>query len=123
MALPEPERGLVISYSFLWHDDALLGLEEGRKDRPCVIVAAVKRMANGKLIVTVLPVTHRPPEEPAAAIELPALVKEGLGLDHERSWVIVNEANQFVWPGFDLRKAAGRDSYHYGFLPPRFFNA
>jgi hypothetical protein len=36
----------------------------------------------------------------------------------ERGLVI---SYSFLWPGFDLRKAAGRDSYHYGFLPPRFF--
>jgi len=36
--------------------------------------------------------------------------------------VIVNEGNQFVWPGYDLRKVPGRDEFHYGFLPPRFFD-
>jgi hypothetical protein len=36
--------------------------------------------------------------------------------------VMVNEANQFLWPGYDLSKIPGRDEFHYGFLPPRFFN-
>jgi hypothetical protein len=36
---------------------------------------------------------------------------------------MVDEANQFVWPGYDLRKAAGRDTYDYGFLPPRLFES
>jgi PemK-like, MazF-like toxin of type II toxin-antitoxin system len=123
MALPEPEPGLVISYSYLWRHEALRRLEEGRKDRPCVIVTAVERADNGGLIVTVLPVTHRPPENPAAAVEIPTPVKQRLGLDHERSWVIIDEGNRFAWPGYDLKKAAGRDTFEYGFLPPALFES
>ena len=46
-----------------------------------------------------------------------------LGLDGDRSWVVVSEANAFLWPGPDLRFAAGKgpDSAAYGFLPPGFF--
>jgi hypothetical protein len=40
MPLPAPQRGLVISYAYLWHHEHRAGLEEGRKDRPCVIVLA-----------------------------------------------------------------------------------
>ena len=36
--------------------------------------------------------------------------------------MVVNEGNQFVWPGYDLRKVPGRGDFHYGFLPPRFFD-
>ena len=54
-------------------------------------------------------------------MEIPAAVKRHLGLDDERSWVIVSEGDQFVWPGYDLRKVPGTDRYDYGFLPPRFF--
>jgi hypothetical protein len=53
---------------------------------------------------------------------MPQAVKQQLGLDLERLWVMVNEANQFLWPGYDLSKIPGRDEFHYGFLPPRFFN-
>jgi hypothetical protein len=124
MPLPEaPEPGLVIWYSYLWSDEAAAGLEEGRKDRPWVIVAAVQQKENGTKLVTVLPVTHRQPTHKGAAVEIPQLIKKSLGLDFERSWVMVDEGNQFVWPGFDLRKAPGRDAYDCGFLPPRFFNA
>jgi len=41
MPLPEPEPGLVISYSYLWHYERAAGVEEGRKDRPCVILVAI----------------------------------------------------------------------------------
>jgi len=73
--------------------------------------------------VTVLPVTHRPPDDPAAAVEIPPAVKEHLGLDDQRSWVVVSEGDQFVRPGYDLRKVRDTARFDYGFLPPRFFNA
>ncbi len=71
--------------------------------------------------MTVLPVTHRQPDDPAAAVEIPRAIKKHLSLDDERSWVIVSEGDQFVWPGHDLRKVRNTDQYDYGYLPPRFF--
>ena len=121
MPIPTPEPGLLISYAYLWDYEAQGGQEEGRKDRPCVIALAVEPQADGETLVTVLPVTHGPPADPAAAMEIPAAVKRHLGLDDARSWVIVSEGDQFVWPGYDLRKVPGTDRYDYGFLPPRFF--
>jgi hypothetical protein len=122
MPIPTPEPGLIISYAYLWDHEAQSGQEEGRKDRPCVIALAVERQQDGETLVTVLPVTHRPPEDAAAAVEIPRAVKQQLGLDEDRSWVVVSEGDQFVWPGYDLRKIVGADRYEYGFLPPRFFN-
>lgn len=57
------------------------------------------------------------------AIELPAAVKARLGLDAERSWIVVDGANIFGWPGPDLRFLPGKgpESSVYGFLPPAFF--
>lgn len=121
MALPEPELGLVISYAYLWHHEADTGLEEGRKDRPCVIVLAVEQYGGGKM-VTVVPVTHAPPIQPAHAFEIPLAVKRHLGLDDAPSWVMLHEGNRFLWPGFDLRPVPG-SRYAYGFLPPRLFAA
>lgn len=66
-----------------------------------------------------LPITH---SSPTAAIEIPQPVKRHLGLDDQRSWIVVAEGNEFLWPGYDLRKIAHSDRYDYGFLPPRFFN-
>jgi hypothetical protein len=71
--------------------------------------------------VTVLPITHRTPANPGWAVEIPLPVKRHLGLDEARSWVVVAEGNEFLWPGYDLRKTPGADRYDYGFLPPRFF--
>ena len=42
MALPVPERGLVISYSYLWQSEYEQGREEGVKNRLCVIIVAVE---------------------------------------------------------------------------------
>ncbi len=122
MPIPSPEPGLVISYSYLWHREHEAGQEEGRKERPSVIVLAVEREADGATLVTVLPITHSPPAHPALAIEIPAPVKRHLGLDAERSWIIVSEGNEFLWPGYDLRRIPNADHYDYGFLPPRIFN-
>jgi hypothetical protein len=73
--------------------------------------------------VLVLPVTHSQPERPEWAVEVPSRVKDRLRLDAERSWVVVSEWNEFVWPGPDLRRAPGEDesSVAYGILPPGLF--
>jgi len=124
MAFPDPELGLVISYSYLWHHEHNAGREEGAKDRPCVIVLSVRRPTRDVVTVRVAPVTHRPPGNPHTAFELPAAVKRHLGLDTERSCVILDEVNEFAWPGYDLRPIGkSHDRYAYGFLPPRLFNA
>ena len=122
MPIPNPEPGLVIAYAYLWHHEQRAGREEGEKDRPSVIVLAVEREADGATVVTVLPITHSAPNDSTSAVEIPTPVKHHLGLDDYPSWIIVSEGNEFVWPGFDLRKLSHSDRYDYGFLPPRFFN-
>lgn len=119
MALPPPVPGLVIRYSYLWHSEHLQGREEGRKDRPCAIIAAIRPDAR----VLLLPITHRPPDRPDLAVEVPAKVKLRLRLDDGRSWIILSEWNEFTWPGPDLRPAPGGGDYPiaYGMLPPGLF--
>jgi len=122
MALPDPQPGLVISYGYLWHRKHRRGQEEGRKDRPCVIVLKTFVAENGDTVVRVAPITHGAPGDDALAIEIPAPIKRHLGLDSERSWVILDEMNEFIWPGFDIRRPRGKpQGYAYGFLPPAFF--
>ena len=124
MAFPEPQLGLVVSYAYLWHREHRAGREEGRKDRPCVIVLSLQNASDGSTIVRVVPVTHSPPNNLQAALDLPLAVKRHLGLDDEPAWVILDEVNEFTWPGFDLRPVSGaRNTFAYGFLPPRLFNA
>jgi len=122
MPLPTPVRGLVIRYSFLWRDEAARGLEEGGKDRPCAVIL-VSESQQDDLWVTVLPVIHRPPDDPSLAIELPHATKRRLGLDDDRSWIVFTDANRFIWPGPDLRFARPGDtsSAVYGLLPPNIY--
>lgn len=122
MAIPDPQLGLVISYGYLWHYEHRRGQEHGRKTRPCVIVLAIETPAEGAALVRVAPVTHTPPSNPATAIELPAAVKRHLGLDDARSWVVLDEVNEFTWPGYDVMPVPGRKrAWSYGLLPPRLF--
>jgi len=122
VSLPKPEPGLVIRYSYLWLREHRAGREDGSKDRPCAIILALHTDEDGEQVL-VVPVTHSPPENPMAALELPPTVKRHLGLDTERSWVVLSESNLFNWPGPDLRRIADRDdsSVAHGFLPPKFF--
>jgi hypothetical protein len=98
VSFPTPVPGLVIRYSFLWREAAARGEEEGGKDRPCAVVL-VSEDQNGEKVVLVLPMTHSPPAEPDLAVEIPIETKRRLGLDDQRSWIIVTDANRFVWPG------------------------
>jgi hypothetical protein len=51
---------------------------------------------------------------------MPPKVCRHLGLDDEPTWIVIDEINEFTWPGYDLRPVPGRPSqYSYGFLPPR----
>jgi hypothetical protein len=111
----------VIRYSYLWHREATTGQEEGSKDRPCAVVVALLDEAKRRRVY-VLPITHSQPAASERAIEIPRPVKLRLGLDGQRSWVVVTEVNQFYWPGPDLRLLPGRgpESSVYGYLPPRF---
>ena len=122
MTWPAPQPGLVIRYSYLWRREALTGQEEGAKDRPCAVIIAFRDEARLTRVYA-LPITHSPPSTDEHAIAIPAAVKARLGLDGDRSWVIVNEANVFAWPGPDLRFLPGKgpESAVYGFLPPGFF--
>ena len=122
MSLPTPIPGLVICYSYLWASEHNKGNEEGRKNRPCAIIAA-RQVVEGHEVVTVVPVTHTPPADPADAVEIPATLKAHLGLDDPPSWIVVTETNDFLWPGPDLRPVPGLQPsrFDYGMLPPRFF--
>lgn len=125
MALPDPVPGLLIRYSYLWHDEAVRKQEEGAKDRPCMIVVAVQR-EGAATMVTVAPITHSPPRADAPAIEVPSGVKRRLRLDdNERSWIITNDLNRFAWPGPDIRPIGTEPDapVAYGLVPRGLFYA
>ena len=111
-----PRPGQVIAYAYLWAREHRRGLEEGHKDRPCAVIAA-RQVIEGREVLTVVPITHTPPHDPAEAVAIPAPLKAHLGLDEAPAWIVVTEANDFLWPGPDIRPGSG----DYGMLPPRFF--
>lgn len=117
MAALEPEVGLVVRHSYLWWSESRQGREEGRKDRPCVIIHR-RQNDHGETEVFIAPITHTPPKNPERAIRLPEVTKRRLGLDDQESWIITTEVNRFVWPGPDLRPVPG-GGVAYGHLPAR----
>jgi hypothetical protein len=58
------------------------------------------------------------------AIEIPVRVNQHLGLDDERSWIVLDEIIGFLWPGYDRRPIPGSkpERMECGVLPPRFFD-
>ena len=125
MALPRtPFPGLIVRYAFLWSDEAHAGRTEARKDRPCVVVLALQREADQRLRVRVAPIAPAP-RHPDRAVEVPQKVKRHLGLDADASWIVLDEANEFVWPGVDLRPISRTKPgvWTYGVLPRELFEA
>ena len=118
MADLKPEIGLVIRHAYLWWSEARKGREEGRKDRPCVIVH-LRQNEHEESEIYISPITHSSPEHPEhpeKAMEIPPKTKARLGLDAESSWIIITEINRFIWPGPDIRAIPG-GGFAYGLLP------
>lgn len=80
-----------------------------------VVVARIEEAA-GTLIL-VAPVTQAAPEKSADAVEIPPNVKKQLGLDDDRSWIVVTELNRFIWPGPDIRPVPETGAPFYDALP------
>jgi hypothetical protein len=97
-----PKIGQIVDHYFLWADEQAAGQIEGRKARPCIIIA-VDEVDHTAVRVTLLPVTSQAPRSGRSAVAVPNNIKSRIGLDIARpAWVVVDEANVFVWPGFDL---------------------
>ena len=114
-----PERGSVIRYSYLWADENARGQEEGRKDRPALVLALSIKGRDGNTEVLALAITHTPPANAGDAVVLPHDIKRHLGLDDAPSWIVTTEANAFIWPGPDIRPVPGRTptTVIYGRVP------
>ncbi len=113
---------MVVRYAYLWANEHDAGREEGSKDRPSAILLAA--FAGEQAEMLALPITHTPPSQQEEAFELPPATRARLGLDGERSWVVLSEVSRFAWPGPDLRPVSPqRDTSLYGFLPEGVFAA
>ena len=120
--IPDPEPGLVINYGYLWLREAAQGRDEGTKDRPAVIVVAVEGADDETKTVWAAPITRSSPKNRETAIEIPVATKRRLGLDPDRSWIVLSEMNRFEWPGPDIRPVAP-GKWAYGLLPANLFRA
>jgi len=84
-------------------------------------VVVVARLVTGdRTELLVAPVTHSEPSE-GEGIEIPPRVKQHLGLDDKRSWIVSTELNRFVWPGPDIRIVPGGDEPLFGAIPGKLF--
>ena len=120
MPLPEPKPGLVIRYDYLWTHNAAAGRDQG-KERPACLIAAMDSTASPRFVV-ILAITHTRPNKNTVGVEIPARVRERLGLGDVPSWVIVSEHNVDEWPNSGLAPLPGRSgAFSYGFIPPRLF--
>jgi hypothetical protein len=118
--IPKPTD--VLAYSYLWHREAQAGREEGSKDRPVVVVVAIEKQPHGTQLL-VVPVTTRPPRDGDTVVEMPGRVRQHLGLDEERSWIVADEYNLSTWPGPDIRPIRHGDDIdpRYGAIPGKLF--
>ena len=120
MALPEPQPGLVVRYDYLWSSAAAAGLEQG-KERPACLVAASDNQVRPRYVV-LLAITHSPPVADTVGVEIPARVRQVIGLDDAPCWVIVSEHNIDEWPNAGLSPVPGASgAFSYGFIPPGLF--
>jgi hypothetical protein len=72
--------------------------------------------------VGILPITHAPPDKGTVGVEIPAKVRQAIGLDDAPSWVIVSDHNVDEWPNGGLAAVPGRPgAFSYGFIPPGLF--
>ena len=119
MKLAPPQRGAVLRYAYLWADEQRRGKEEGRKDRPVLVMAVSVVEREGSTQLLVLAITHSRPKSPTDAVALPRRVRNRLGLGEQDSWIVTTEANAFVWPGPDIRPVPGRKppTVIYGHVP------
>jgi PemK-like, MazF-like toxin of type II toxin-antitoxin system len=86
----EPQVGQIVDHYFLWADEHAGGQVEGRKARPCVIIAVEARKEAAPR-VTVLPITSQPPRSETSAIAIPDDVKARVGLDPARpAWLVID---------------------------------
>src|SRR5438552_13010798 len=98
----EPQVGQIVDHYFLWFDEQSAGRVEGRKSRPCLIIA-IERRKKAAPRVTVLPITSQAPRSGTIALAVPEDVKNRIGFSRTRpAWVVIDDANVFAWPGYDL---------------------
>lgn len=112
----KPSAGLVVRFDYLWKREFDKGQDEGGKTRPCVVVVPMPNAKDGVTRVILAAITHSVPVQQEDAIEIPPTVKRALGLDQERSWIVVTEINIVDWNDAGFIPATPT-TWSYGFCP------
>lgn len=112
----KPGPADVILYSYLWRHEAMRGEDAGRKDRPCLVLAATTVQVGLRVITAPITTKHHEPDQ---LVVLPPRVAQHLGLD-PGCGVVCNDLNRFTWVGPDVR-ATPSGSPFYGQIPARLF--
>ena len=124
MPLPRPEIGLIVHYGFVWSGPDHGPPPDAGKDRPCLIVDLLPEEILGRktLRVTYLPISHAEPRKGESAILIKPKIANYLGLTAEKSYLYTSYACEDDWP-FDVVPVPGsKGKFHYGIIPPAFFN-
>lgn len=106
----------VILYSYLWRHEAARGEDAGRKDRPCLVLAATDTPAGLRVITAPITTKHHQPEQLEM---LPPKVAKHLKLDLGCG-VVCNDLNRLTWVGPDVRATPDGTPF-YGQVPARLF--
>jgi hypothetical protein len=113
-----PALGEVHNYEYLFAHEHDAGLEDGRKARPVLVIAAAPPR------VFVMAITTRGEIDGARTISIPIEVARAMGLPRpEESALLVDEVNSFDWVGHDIRPVPGTTSSRFGRATPRFVSA
>ena len=120
MVIRKPRPGLVFRYEYVWRRDALAGREAAKERPACIVLTATGQ--DDDVRVLIVPVTHQAPSSDILALEIPRRVKQALGMDDARSWIILSEANIDTWPSPDMRQVPGAGRFEYGLLPNALVN-
>lgn len=106
-----PEEGDVINYCYLWRHEHADGEEDGRKDRPCLVIVSEQRGESRRIIVA--PITSQNFAD-ATSLKVPPPFITQLGLK-PGSAIVASDLNAFNWVSPDVRMR-GKKHTHYGRL-------
>lgn len=111
MPLPKPQLGNIINYRFLWKEESESGQIEGLKARPSLIVSIQETV--DKKVVRVIPISTKHPSMTRKFLEITP--NWGIqALPTYPSYLILDEINEFVWPGYDIEPLLRSPSSLYG---------
>ncbi len=96
LTLPRP--GTVVTFGYLWRDEAKAGHDRPLKGRPCLVMGV--RCKDGVVQAALVAITHTPQMDDAM-LEMPGSFQKAAGLDGATNYVVVGECNLVTWPAGD----------------------